>query len=63
MKNEQMIKDIVAAIASVKTRAKKAYDEGDTVKYWILMGDLMALQTTLSWEMEEAFSVETKKVA
>jgi hypothetical protein len=47
MNQEQNVKDILVAIASVRSRATKALNSGDLVEYSRLMYDLLALEQCL----------------
>jgi hypothetical protein len=50
MKQLNNVQDILSAIASVKSRAKEAMQNGDLVAYSRLMGDLFALEQCLVYQ-------------
>lgn len=51
--DNQHIKDVLAAIASVKSRVRKAMVAGDSIEVNRLMGDLTALEVCLVIETEK----------
>jgi len=52
MLKKDEVKDIVVAINSVKSRAKKALLHNNMGKYELLMGDLIALEVCLVYSVE-----------
>lgn len=52
MNQVQNVKDILTAIASVKSRAQKSMASGDLVTYSNLMLDLLALERCLVYQTE-----------
>lgn len=57
-----IVSDMIAAIRSVRGRAKEAKRLGDTVGYYELMADLMALHSCLVHEIEVLEDIQKKSI-
>lgn len=63
MRPKEVVKDILSAIESVRSRAKEAFEAADHISYTRLMGDLYYLEVCLVGETKKLLEELEKKAA